>query len=702
MNLRLSLIAAFASAALPSAAHAGTGLHPECDNILPSTQWPNGNRALMPEDLVRLRDIGPVEPQYFPAPIFTISPDGRHIAFQLRRADPEANRYCLAMVIFDLFGKAQPKIVDEGGDPLILAIDLRGIEIPNGVLEVVTPRWSSDGRWIAFLKRSDGTTQVWRAFADGSGSAQLTHSIIDVVDFRIGPDGSSIVYATRPQIEREQRAIEQEGLNGSHYDDRFAPWIAKRPLPRTSNERQVQVLDVANGITRAPNSDERALVAIDHQFSFTDPVSASDLKNINISATNPSGGARIGSFHARRQNGIWVTCNAPACDGAVHPWWTPAKNHVRFLRRDGWANASSAIYDWDVSNGRVRRLYITDDILSSCTPQNGSIICLIDASLEPGRLVKLDPATGSRQTLFDPNPEFAHLTLGKAVRLHWRNAFGIETISDLVLPVGYRPGEKYPMVVVQYDSRGFLRGGTDDEYPIQAFANRGYAVLSFKRPAFAGELKGGATDDQVDRLDLEQFADRRNVFSSLEGGVRLAIERGIADPKHIGITGLSDGSSTLEWALIHSSLFSAAATSSCCWSPTFVSLIGPSAARHFLGEGWPNVLEHDAPFWKQVSLEANARRITTPILVNAADFELLNAVEAYTGLREAGVPIDMFVYPGEYHGRWQPAHRLATYRRSLDWFDYWLRDIRSNAPDRQSELKEWDRLKKEAGHGRPI
>jgi acetyl esterase/lipase len=133
-----------------------------------------------------------------------------------------------------------------------------------------------------------------------------------------------------------------------------------------------------------------------------------------------------------------------------------------------------------------------------------------------------------------------------------------------------------------------------------------------------------------------------------------------------------------------------------------VAQVGPSAARHFLAEGYPGILGRDSPFWKQVSLVENARRISAPILVNASEEEFLDTLVTYTGLREAGVPIDMFVYPGEYHGRWQPAHRLATYTRTLDWFDYWLRGIRSDSPDRQAELREWDRLRKDGGHGQPL
>ncbi len=271
-----------------------------------------------------------------------------------------------------------------------------------------------------------------------------------------------------------------------------------------------------------------------------------------------------------------------------------------------------------------------------------------------------------------------------------------------MLPVGYRSGERYPMVVVQYDTRGFLRGGIGDEYPIQAFANRGYAVLSFRRPEIWSVLRNPKSEAEANWINLQNFADRRSVESALERGVHIAVERGIADPKRIGITGLSDGTSTVEWALIHSSTFSAAAVSSCCWDSAFEAHLGPGGTREFKSHGWPSVLERNNPIWKQVALLDNARRISVPILAQTSDAELADAILAYTGLREAGVPIDMFVYPGEFHQRWQPAHRLATYRRSLDWFDYWLRGIRSDAPDRQSELKEWDRLKKEGGHGHPI
>src|SRR6185437_9576806 len=321
-DLVMRAIAVFAalSAVVPSAARAAP-VRAECAGILPPEQLREGKRALVPEDLARLRDIGPPEPQYYAEPFFTWSPDGRWLALQLRRGDPQRNAYCLAMVILDLSGEERPRIVDEGGDVILLTLDFRGIaDFPMGYMSVVSPRWSGDGKWIAFLKHVNGRTQVWRAFADGSGSAPLTHSDSDVVDFRIGPDGSSIVYATRPGIARQQLEIDREGLNGWHYDDRFVPFLSKRPLPQAPVAREVQVLDPSSGKIRAPSREEADLVLTDHQIIANAGASPElDAAGLEITATNLTGGDKAGTLHARLRSGASATCTDPACEGAMKP-----------------------------------------------------------------------------------------------------------------------------------------------------------------------------------------------------------------------------------------------------------------------------------------------------------------------------------------------------------------------------------------------
>lgn len=666
---------------------------PSCSDVMPSAiATPQPRRALVPEDLVRLRDIGPVDPMQQYAGMFSVSPDGSHAAFQVRRGDPASNGYCLAMIVVELRQGGKAAVVDRGGDFIRFGFDFRGkANFPSGVADTITPRWSPEGRWIVYRRRDKGAVQLWRTRADGSGSEAITDSIDDVDDFRITADEHGVVYATRPGLREALAAIEKEGLSGFHYDDRFSPTSSNRPFAPAPIPRKVWFLELGSGDVRAATPDEAALLG-----------KASRLEGDWTEASGPMGAiARVQipadslyASHGRlvvEKDSRAVRCGAPECADASHPWW--AGDRVRFLRREGWRNTETAIYEWKLGDARARRLYSTMDLLLGCVPTEAKLICLREGALQPRRLERLDPATGVRDIVFDPNPEFASLTLGRVERLRSRNSFGLASFADLVLPVGYEPGKRYPLVVVQYVSRGFLRGGTGDDYPIQAFANRGFAVLSVDKPDAVGSR---AAPDYVegDRINLKDFADRRSVLEAVEDPVRVAIARGIADPARIGITGLSDGSSTVQFALLHSKLFSAFASSSCCWDTSMPIRVGPGAAKQFHAMGYPRITDDSdtaRAFWREIAITPNAARIRAPILVQIADDEYWSALQSFTALRELGRPIDMFVFPGEHHVKWQPAHRLATYTRAVDWFDYWLNGVK--APGREEEIARWEAMR---------
>ncbi len=401
-------------------------------------------------------------------------------------------------------------------------------------------------------------------------------------------------------------------------------------------------------------------------------------------------------------HGRQITCDATDCTGNISsPWWMDDGKRVRFFKLEGPRLGTTSIFEWTPGQAKPRRLFSTEDLLPDCEPLGEQLVCLREGSTTPRRITLLDPATGRSGLIFDPNPEFNSLLLGRVERMSWKNSFGLETIGDLVLPVSFKPGTRYPLIVVQYDTRGFLRGGTGNEFPIQAFANRGYAVLSFSRPLAIGYFTAGSGDAvAIDKANLSDFADRKSVQSSLDIAVRALIARGLVDPKRIGITGLSDGGSTVAFALLHSDLFAAAAVSSCCWDNALLPRVGPNAARDFVAEGYPRITDDDSTFWEQISLAANARKVTAPLLLQMADSEYLSALTGFTALREVGVPIDLFVFPDEYHVKWQPAHRLAVFHRSLDWFDFWLREADSPRNSRPTEVAHWESLRGEWSEAR--
>jgi dipeptidyl aminopeptidase/acylaminoacyl peptidase len=79
--------------------------------------------------------------------------------------------------------------------------DLRLADLKSGEVRLLTgaprqkdwfPRWSPDGRTIAFISQRGGWDQVWLIGADGSGLRQLTTHTNDLTDLTWSPDGTKL------------------------------------------------------------------------------------------------------------------------------------------------------------------------------------------------------------------------------------------------------------------------------------------------------------------------------------------------------------------------------------------------------------------------------------------------------------------------------------------------------------------------------
>uniref|UniRef100_UPI00082CDB02 Atxe2 family lasso peptide isopeptidase n=1 Tax=Novosphingobium naphthalenivorans TaxID=273168 RepID=UPI00082CDB02 len=573
-------------------------------------------------------------------------------------------------------------------------------------------RWFPDNKAIAFLKRTGNTIQIWRTRIDGSLSAPVTHSDTDILDFRIARDGRTIVYSASPALQAAWSQIDKEGLSGFHFDDRFAPNASTRPFPSPPIPVETFTLDLASGKVRAASVAEAALLQDDKPRGPPGAMAVALSPSGRRAWTKPTLSERFPprpQLVAESLTGSPISCEARACRSVTTLLgWSADGARVRFTHLEGWANSQTAIYEWKPGARTVTRLYVTSDLLVDCAPLNDDLACVEENSSVPRHISLLRLATGEDEVLFDPNPEFGGLRLGQVERLTWKSAFGTESFGDLVYPAGYQPGQRYPLIVVQYISRGFLRGGTGDEYPIQAFANRGYAVLSIQRPRSPVAVPDAASYTDLDKADLVGFKDRKNVLSAIETAVQSLIDRGIVDPKRVGITGLSDGASTVQFAGLHSRYFSVAAMSSCCWERSQMAMLGPAVARQYVQTGWPHQSDKAPGFWNEISWAQQPRRVAFPVLMQLSDNELLPALEAYTALAEVNAPVDLYVYPHEDHVKWQPAHRLAVYRRNLDWFDFWFKGSAPDAPP--AEISRWqalrdrmaERARKEDADGGPI
>lgn len=663
-----------------------------CADLLPGRfAAGTATRLINADDLVRLRDIGRPEGSAFSAPTpLGASPDGQEVAFILRRADPDTNSYCLGLVVVSRNGGV--RLLDQGGELATASLDGEGGRMPTGVPEVWAPRWSPDGRQIAFQRRDQDVTQLWVVPASGGKARPITHGKVDIEGFAWSPDCRSLLVAARPAILADRARVDAEGLGGWLYDRRVAPNIGPRPRPPVGIALEVGLIDIGTGTKRAATQAEAALYA--ESRNIAPLAQAPDGRRAWLA---PESAAPLSSerIHVRDREGREISCVSPLCLGDVQGLWWDAKDRLYFLRREGWAKEDMVLYAWTSDDSAPRPVLRTRDVLLGCVQGGAALYCLRENATTPRYLARIALTDGTAESLFVPNPEFANIRLGSVERLRWRNDRGLAAWGDLVLPPGAQPGQQFPLVVVQYHSDGFLRGGTGDEYPIQLFAAHGMAVLSLERPAFVATGQPSLkTMEDFNRAMQVGWAERWSLLSSLMTGIDAVKARGIVDPDRIGITGLSDGSSTVRFALINRPIFAAASISNCCFDANMVMMqAGIAFADKQRAYGLPPLTRPDPDLWRPYSVAMNAGKLNRPLLMQLSDDEYIHSLEGFTALREYGQPVEMHVFPGEHHIKWQPAHRRAAYLRNLDWFAYWLQGARDPDPAKQDQYARWDAMR---------
>lgn len=612
------------------------------------------------------------------------SPDGRWVVYRTRAPDPQANRYTLSWHLVPAAGGA-PRALGDGGD-IELRTDADGHVV--GTITAPQPSWSPDSRHVLLPQRRDGARELWLA---GPGVAARP---LFTGDRDVGPahwldaERVAVDLADEPRAARAAR-LAAGARDGHRYGADFRPGWQPRPrvAPPAFTTRAVMTIDgrpspVALPPTPAlPEPGAQLVTPGAHPAwaRLADPALAGPMAPMTVVA----GGAR----------GASIPCPDPRCTGQLTGLWRRPDGQLLFLRREGPNLQGDGLYRWRPGAARVSALRLPPDAaLDRCTLAALALVCVLETPTVPGRLVRIDEHGVTE--LVDPNPGFA--VRATVERLEWDGPWGRQ-FGHLVLPTGLAPGKKAPLVVVQYRSRGFLRGGVGDEYPILALADAGLAVLSFDRPNALDRLQAIADPDElVRRIIGREVEDRPQLFAGLEQGLDLALRTGRIDGTRLGISGLSDGAVMTMHALLHSRRFKAAAISSPVWDPIGYFVTDAATRADYVSGGltdpfiWPGR-------WRELSPALNVERIATPLLLQLADRELVASAQLLDALSRAAKPHEAYVFEDEYHIKWQPAHRLAVYRRTVDWFSFWLKEEEEADPPKRDQYARWRAMKAARG-----
>jgi dipeptidyl aminopeptidase/acylaminoacyl peptidase len=591
----------------------------------------------------------------------------------------------------------------------------RSFQLTRGDKSATSPRWSPDGRTIAFLSRRAGDhAQIFRISVDGGEAEQLTDEKSGISTLEWSPDGKSIAFVmTDPKSEQEEKA-DKEKRDARVVDQDFKlarlsvipvekDESGKRPAKRlTEGGLHVTGLDWApDGRTivfshqptpKVFEQNDISVVSVEGGPARTLVATPAFEAEPRFSPDGRSIAYATGDDPPAWAFTAWVRV-IPAEGGSPRSLATTFDEQAGIL---GWSADGKAVYVQEVHGtiGRVSILPIDGSKPTIVTPDTlhvnqaalnreatamGFVHAWSDKAPEP-YLAKLQPFTASQIASVQSLPAAHEAPLGRTDVISWKAPDGMSIEGLLTYPVGYEKGRRVPLLVVVHGgptgvfTQSFT--GMPNPYPIPVFASRGYAVL---RCNVRGSSGYGRKFRYANYQDWGG-GDYRDIMS----GVDRVIAMGVADPEKLGIMGWSYGGYMTSWVITQTKRFKAASVGA--GVTNLMSFTGtadiPGFIPDYFGGDYWDVFDR----WRARSAMFNVKGVTTPTLIQHGEEDhrvpISQGYELYNALQRQKVPVKMVVYPRQPHGFREPKLIKDAMERNLEWFDRWLMDRKqTSAPN---------------------
>jgi dipeptidyl aminopeptidase/acylaminoacyl peptidase len=331
---------------------------------------------------------------------------------------------------------------------------------------------------------------------------------------------------------------------------------------------------------------------------------------------------------------------------------------------------------YDLSTGKAERLFQCDEksyetLVALLDDDAGRIVTRRESRTDPPNVYVRDRAKGTQAALTayqDPAPQLAGVT---RQLITYERADGVKLSATLMLPPGYKAGDRPPMVFWAYP-REFTDAGTAGQVsgsPSRFITitgashllllTQGYAILDDPAMPIVGPGET-ANDTYVEQL-----------VASAKAAVDKVVAMGVADPDRIGIGGHSYGAFMTANLLAHSDLFRAGIARSGAYNRTLTPFGFQAETRTF----WevPQLYATMSPFW-------HANKVNEPILLthgaadnNSGTFPI-QSERLYMALKGHGATVRYVVLPHEAHGYAARESVLHTVAEMLNWMDTYVKN----------------------------
>ncbi len=620
-----------------------------------------------------------------------ISPDGSTIAYQVsrpRKADepPGAARNELWLVPAS---GGEPRRLTQGDDR--------------------APRWSPDGRAIAFLGRrpDSATPQVHLLDLSGGEPRAVTTAPAAVSSFKWAHDGRAIAFTyTDPPTEQERRDTAQ-GRDWTVADRNYkhtrlyrvevpggkSELVTRADLTVHDYDWSPDNKQMLIGAARTPTIDDSfmgvRLYLVPAAGGTPEPfvettgklgfprwspdgrtiawlgATSVDDPHAGTVFTAPARGRAAGGGGPTRLTG-------EAAGSAVWLGWRPGVGDtVTFLaaeRQDVRLHLLSA-------DGRTQQTLGAAGLIPVGTPSfstNGGRVAIVAHSpSHPQEVFVGDVVRGVTRVTYT-NPQLNGVALGAQEVVQWKARDGWEIEGVLVKPIGFKAGVRYPLVVQPHGGpEAADPNGWNGFYSRWGQMLAGAGFLTFY-PNYRGSIGRGVAFAKADHKDL-----MGKEFEDILDGIDHLVKTGVADANRVGIGGGSYGGYTSAWATTFASdRFKAAIP----WMgiTNWISMTGTSDI--FLENStvhWALVMyENYEKYWERSPLKYIDRAKTPTLIIHgAADPRVPpgQSIELYTALKWKGVPVEHVSYPREGHGLAERAHQEDFMKRVLAFFSKYLK-----------------------------
>ncbi len=655
--------------------------------MVPMAYSQTAKRPMVPDDLAKLVRVG--------SP--SLSPDGKFVAYTVSNVDSDDDKSISQLWMASWDGSAD-------------------LQLTYGTESVSSPRWSPDGKYLAFTSSRPGKAkgdQVWIMDRRGGEARQLTDVKEDLGDYRWSPDSQQLLLTLTPKdepdddkkdgkpkppkpivIDRYHFKQDVEGYLTDKHAHLFLFDISSKQLKKLTTDDKFEEGE-------AEWSSDGKLIAFVSNHDAPDPDRTQNSDIFVVDAKPGSAPRKLTSFTgmdngplawspnsqfiAYRQ-GVASTYSmydlprlavvsaaggepkiiAPALDRTVgRPLFTEDGHALLTTVEDDRIQYLAEFKLATAGKEAPAELAPREGVTSGVSEQAGHIVTLWSNDAAPAEIFAVDGGR-LRQLTTHNKALLDQLDLAKTSDISAKTKDGNEVHGLLTMPVGYKPGTKAPMLL-RIHGGPTSQDAHDFSVERQLFAAHGYAVLNVNYRGSTGRGHDYSKTITADWGNKE--------VKDLLAMVDAAVATGNIDASHLGIGGWSYGGILTDYTIASDTRFKAA--SSGAGTGNLFGMYGIDEYiqqyDNELGPPWKNpelYMKLSYPFF-------HVEKIRTPTLFMGGDKDfnvsLAGGEQMYQALKSVGVPAELIVYPGQFHGFTRPSFIRDRYIAWFAWYDKYVK-----------------------------